>query len=116
MQMRFDGYLGFPGGLIDPGENPEFSLNREMEEEMCLDLTKHSIQACNHVISHYSKKTGLLCHFYALEVTTEELRDIELRALGAKDHGIEVCVILLISNRCTLCLMHQLETEIFPLI
>ena len=27
MQMRFDGKLGFPGGLIDPGENVVTGLN-----------------------------------------------------------------------------------------
>ena len=30
---RFDGRLGFPGGLIDPGENVEEGLNREVKGE-----------------------------------------------------------------------------------
>jgi U8 snoRNA-decapping enzyme len=36
MQMRFDGVLGFPGGLIEKGEDPVVGLNREMEEEIGL--------------------------------------------------------------------------------
>jgi len=37
MQLRFDGLLGFPGGLIDAGENILEGLNRELREEMALD-------------------------------------------------------------------------------
>ena len=40
MQVRFDGLLGFPGGLVDPGESVEFGLNRELEEEIALDTDK----------------------------------------------------------------------------
>jgi 8-oxo-dGTP pyrophosphatase MutT (NUDIX family) len=36
MQMRFDGLLGFPGGLVDPGEEIVFALNRELEEEIAI--------------------------------------------------------------------------------
>lgn len=37
MQMRFDGTLGFPGGLIDPGEDVLTGLNRELTEELGLN-------------------------------------------------------------------------------
>lgn len=40
MQMRFDGYLGFPGGLVDAGETWEEALNRELQEEIGLDLDR----------------------------------------------------------------------------
>ncbi len=30
LNFRFDGKIGFPGGLIDPGENTETGLNREI--------------------------------------------------------------------------------------
>ena len=33
MQMRFDGTLGFPGGVIDEGESPEKCVTREFLEE-----------------------------------------------------------------------------------
>ena len=39
MQVRFDGMLGFPGGLVDPGETCIHSaLNRECQEEIALDM------------------------------------------------------------------------------
>ena len=38
MQMRFDGTLGFPGGLVDAGEDPVQGLNREMHEEIGLQV------------------------------------------------------------------------------
>ena len=36
LQLRFDGLLGFPGGLVDPGENVVKGLNRELQEEINL--------------------------------------------------------------------------------
>merc|ERR1719470_807623 len=36
MHLRFDGRLGFPGGLLDAEENIETALNREISEEMGL--------------------------------------------------------------------------------
>ena len=39
MQMRFDGKLGFPGGLVEPGEDIVAGLNRELVEEINLDIT-----------------------------------------------------------------------------
>ena len=45
MQARFDGLFGFPGGMIDksPDEEPVTGLNRELEEEINLDLNKYSL-------------------------------------------------------------------------
>ena len=40
MQMRFDGKMGFPGGLIDPGEQVCDGLNRELQEEIALDVVR----------------------------------------------------------------------------
>ena len=36
-KVRFDGLLGFPGGLVDDGESVEQGLNRELEEEINLN-------------------------------------------------------------------------------
>ena len=32
MQLRFDGTLGFPGGMVDGKETPEQAASRELKE------------------------------------------------------------------------------------
>lgn len=93
MQMRFDGNLGFPGGLVDPGEDSVEALNRELTEEMNLDGSKHEITEACYIVSHWSISKRLCLHFYALEVTLSELFEIEKSALLAKDYGSEVCIL-----------------------
>jgi len=91
MQLRYDGFLGFPGGLIDAGEDIVNAVNREMSEEMNLDTTIHSVNDEDYVISHWSEKKKLVLHFYKLKVTMTELIEIEKHALLARDYGSEVC-------------------------
>jgi len=101
MQLRYDGYFGFPGGLIDAGEDFVTAVNREMAEEMNLDTTIHSVSHDDHVISHWSEKKNLALHFYKLKVNMTELVEIEKRALLARDYGNEVInyiIILLIKK------------------
>jgi len=52
LQLRFDGLIGFPGGLVDPGEDIETGLNRELVEEIGLDagLSRLASCACVHCI------------------------------------------------------------------
>ena len=40
MQVRFDGNIGFIGGLVDTGENAIEGLNRECCEEINLDISQ----------------------------------------------------------------------------
>lgn len=100
MQMRFDGNLGFPGGLVDPGEDRVTALNRELKEEMGLDVSKHAVAEANHVVTHWSVVKRLCLHFYALEVSLPEIYEIEKNSLLAKDYGSEVstqvfsCIVL----------------------
>ena len=46
MQHRFDGQIGFPGGIADngPDELPVDCLNRELEEEIGFDVSKHALK------------------------------------------------------------------------
>ncbi|XP_050762207.1 tudor-interacting repair regulator protein isoform X3 [Gymnogyps californianus] len=62
MQMRFDGLLGFPGGFVD---RRYWSLE---------DEGPHRVVA----------------HFYARQLTLEELHTIEISAVHSRDHGLEV--------------------------
>ena len=93
MQLRYDGYFGFPGGLIDAGEDFVTAVNREMAEEMNLDTTKHLVNEDDHVISHWSEKKNLALHFYKLKVNLTEFIEIERRALLARDYGSEVILL-----------------------
>uniref|UniRef100_T1JIE0 U8 snoRNA-decapping enzyme n=1 Tax=Strigamia maritima TaxID=126957 RepID=T1JIE0_STRMM len=89
MQMRFDGQIGFPGGLVNPGEKPVDAVNREMREEIDLDLSKHRATDESHVMSHVDHKTKLVTHFFAIEVNLDEFLVIEKRCLDAEDYGEE---------------------------
>lgn len=90
MLLRFDGYLGFPGGLINTGEDLVKAINRTMVTVMNLDSTIHSIVADDYLISHWSKKNKSLEHCYKLKVTMNQLAKIEICSLHAKNYGIEV--------------------------
>lgn len=92
MHLRFDGRLGFPGGLLDAEENIETALNREISEEM--GEGNPVIVENDWMSSHYSLKDKLLMHFYCKEVDRTEFFDIEKRGLGAEEYGIEILGIL----------------------
>jgi U8 snoRNA-decapping enzyme len=92
MQLRFDGYMGFPGGLIQDGEDILSGLNRELFEEMNLNVMKHPVKEEHHVVTHWCPSKKLFLHFYALEVSIDELKVIEEEAVKAHDYGIEVII------------------------
>lgn len=92
MQMRFDGLLGFPGGLVNPSEESlEEGLSRELLEEIGA-VVPISVQ--NHVESRYSPAMSvprLILHFYAKKMEEEQILQIERSAAStAIDHGHEV--------------------------
>lgn len=89
MQMRFDGVLGFPGGLVDEGETPVEGVNREMKEEIGLDLNKYSFNNTHCVCVQVNEKKNLVLHFYMLEVSCEDFVELEKNTLNAGDYGLE---------------------------
>ncbi|XP_071082217.1 U8 snoRNA-decapping enzyme-like [Haliotis cracherodii] len=89
MQMRFDGVIGFPGGLVEKGEHPVCGLNREMQEEISLDLTSHRFTDHDHVVSFLNEDKSLVLHFYKKEVSMEEFKALEIKNLQAPEYGIE---------------------------
>merc|ERR1712210_208923 len=92
MQLRFDGALGFPGGLIDPGEAIVDGLNRECIEEIGLD-PKHFVTDEDLVFSAFTTKSPrwprLELHAFAKEVSNQEFQRIEQNVFKAKDFGDE---------------------------
>lgn len=103
MVMRFDGRLGFPGGLIERHENLEDGLNRELHEEILLDkkydlhltpityknytsiffISRYYLDDSNYFYSCVQPE--LVNHFYVKEFTETELHEIEMNALNSKD-------------------------------
>ncbi|XP_014019797.2 U8 snoRNA-decapping enzyme isoform X1 [Salmo salar] len=92
MQMRFDGLLGFPGGLVEPSEESlEEGLSRELWEELGFSL---SVTVEDHVSSCHnpsSSSSHPITHFYARRMEEKEIREVEKAAAStATDHGHEV--------------------------
>lgn len=87
--MRFDGRLGFPGGLIDEGLDIVSGVNRELQEEINLS-PKYFVNQENHLFSHLDKSRKMCFHFYAKEVFKEDFEIIERETFKAKEYGIEV--------------------------
>lgn len=104
MQLRYDGYFGFPGGLIDCDEDIVSAVNREMTEEMNLNTSIHSVSYDDHVISHWSEKKELALHFYKLKVTMAQLIEIEKQALLARDYGSEVIINIITLSYIYICI------------
>ncbi|XP_007420568.1 U8 snoRNA-decapping enzyme [Python bivittatus] len=92
MQMRFDGRLGFPGGFVDPRDiSLEEGLNRELCEELGPAAASFRLAEEDYVSSHVSEQPQrVVMHFYAKQISLEELRVVEEGATQAKDHGFEV--------------------------
>ncbi|KAK2825266.1 hypothetical protein Q7C36_019193 [Tachysurus vachellii] len=90
MQMRFDGLLGFPGGLVKPSEESlEAGLSRELQEELGAAV---SVSVNDYVSSHLAQSPPhLILHFYSKKITESVLLEIERAAVSnAVDHGFEV--------------------------
>ncbi|XP_039184685.1 U8 snoRNA-decapping enzyme-like isoform X3 [Crotalus tigris] len=92
MQMRFDGQLGFPGGFVDPQDiSLEEGLNRELREELGPGAASVHLAEKDYLSSQASEQPQrVVMHFYAKQLSLEELRVVEEGAIQAKDHGFEV--------------------------
>ncbi|KPP75081.1 U8 snoRNA-decapping enzyme-like [Scleropages formosus] len=90
MQMRFDGLLGFPGGLVNPSkESLESGLSRELREELGMAIDVSPEDHFSSSLSHSGPK--LVAHFFTKKMTEAELREAEAAAVTkATDHGLEV--------------------------
>uniref|UniRef100_F6TNI8 U8 snoRNA-decapping enzyme n=1 Tax=Equus caballus TaxID=9796 RepID=F6TNI8_HORSE len=91
MQMRFDGRLGFPGGLVNRQDGSlEDGLNRELSEELGEAAAAFRVERTDYRSSHVGSGPHVVAHFYAKLLTLEQLTAVEIGAPRAKDHGLEV--------------------------
>ena len=91
MQVRFDGDIGFPGGLIEPeDESLTAGLNREVVEEMGSSSPSLKFEESDFLFAHRCLETGRVLYFYAKRISPEEFRELELNVLKAEEYGREV--------------------------
>lgn len=60
----------FPGGKVEPGENREDSLVREISEELCLDI---AVRGFFRTVSHEEKDFAINLHAYWCSITGGKL-------------------------------------------
>lgn len=93
MHLRFDGYLGFPGGLVELDETVIEGVEREVKEEMNIKSLqlKRDHFVCQMKIPDKSKKKKFLrLFFFEKEVSEEEFMSIEAEATKAEHFGTEI--------------------------
>lgn len=95
-QMRWDGYLGTVGGLIDPGETPEEAVIREAKEEINFDIDPSKL---NPLASFQNEKTKFICHSFSIEVQYEELLRIRDNASTGEHFNAE-CAGINLAHLC----------------
>ncbi|GFX16950.1 u8 snoRNA-decapping enzyme [Trichonephila clavipes] len=87
MQMRFDGLLGFHGGLVTEKDIVS-GLNRELKEEINLD-EKFFVTDKDYLFSYIEVSNKLCLHLYGKNVTKKDFEDIERNVHTARDFGKE---------------------------
>ena len=95
MHLRFDGFLGFPGGLVKANETILEGVTREVLEEMAfkatqLDLTKDDF-LCKMSIpdkKYVGQKLNLF--FFTKQLTQQEFVLMEKKAMEAQHFGSEI--------------------------
>ena len=97
VQMRFDGTLGFPGGIADKGETPKMAVNREMSEELGCSVDDFAVTLADHLFSEVSDnlKCGrkFCLHSYVKVISLETLQQLEKSSLLGSDYGLEVITV-----------------------
>ncbi len=92
MTMRSDGRLGFPGGLVEPGETPVEAAARESLEEVNAGShlrIEDSELLCAHLMRRHEDVGDVELYFYAREISLDDFKRLERSALEAEHYGKE---------------------------
>ncbi|KAL3314394.1 nudix (nucleoside diphosphate linked moiety X)-type motif [Cichlidogyrus casuarinus] len=88
MQMRFDGMLGFPGGLVELGENLIEAIRRECIEEHGLgNNTAISFEQQDYAFTTLQRDIAMHC--FVKQISHEQMKQIERSSLDG-DYGREL--------------------------
>ncbi|XP_042207096.1 U8 snoRNA-decapping enzyme-like [Homarus americanus] len=90
MHLRFDGTFGFPGGLINSGEDIVDGLNREMAEEIGWSPTEHPVTWSDYYNTQVEHNKNLLLHFFIKKITLDQFTALEKMCPTAPEYGDEV--------------------------
>ena len=83
MQHRWDGTVGFPGGLVNEGEALIKALIRESEEELAFEISEELYKKIQPLATYSDESINI--HSYYLEVSYEKIKEIQQKSFGAKD-------------------------------
>ncbi|KAH3766765.1 U8 snoRNA-decapping enzyme [Pelomyxa schiedti] len=85
MLLRFDGQFGFAGGFVDEGETVRQAVVREIQEELGFTVEPERPKLIS-----TETTPNLTLHFFACEITKEQMINLESHSHSAKHWGIEV--------------------------
>lgn len=71
---EFEGMWEFPGGKIEPGESRESALKREIQEELCVNISVEDF-ICTTNYDYPSFHLTMHCYLCSVESGTIELRE-----------------------------------------
>ena len=101
MHLRFDGFLGFPGGFIEHNEKIIDGVSREVQEEMAfnpsmLKLTSDDF-VCRTTIPYQKPGTSfkkMNLFFFSKEISEDDFIQMEENSKKAEHFGSEILGII----------------------
>ena len=84
---EFEGMWEFPGGKIEPGESRESALKREIQEELCVNISVEDF-ICTTDYDYPSFHLTMHCYLCSIESGEIELR--EHKSARSEEHTSEL--------------------------